>query len=121
MLCLAEHYGEGPVLLRTIAEQEEVSLKYLEQLVIPLRAAGLIKSVRGAKGGYLLAREPVDIKLIDFLEPLEGGMTLVDCTDFPEICNRSEGCQARHLWCDLRDLIAEKLTATTLADLMARR
>ncbi|MEW6220478.1 MAG: Rrf2 family transcriptional regulator [Thermodesulfobacteriota bacterium] len=118
LMCLARSYGQGPVLLRSVSEEEAISLKYLEQLVIPLRAAGLIKSVRGAKGGYLLAKDPKTIKLIDFLDPLEGGLTLVECTEFPEVCDRATDCKARLLWRDLQETMEEKLSRLTLADIM---
>lgn len=119
MLCLAENYGKGPLLLRSVSEQEGISLKYLEQLVIPLRSAGLIKSVRGAKGGYLLAKEPSAIKLLDFLDPLEGGVSLVECVDCPEICDRAEECRARKLWRTVQRAMTEKFSSITLADLMS--
>ncbi len=120
MLCLAENYGNGPMLLRTISENEAISLKYLEQLIIPLRVAGLVKSIRGAKGGYLLAKDPKEIKLIDFLDPLEGSMNMVECTQSPEICHRASFCKARELWCDLQKVLDSKINALTLADIMEK-
>jgi Rrf2 family protein len=72
MLELACHYGEGPIELKEIAKRESISLKYLEQVIVPLRTAGLVKSVRGSKGGYSLAKPPSDICLNDLIEILEG-------------------------------------------------
>src|SRR4030065_2254437 len=79
MLELASRYGEGPIELREIAKRENISPKYLEQVIIPLRTAGLVKSVRGSKGGYSLAKPPSEILLKDVIEVLEGPLDLIEC------------------------------------------
>jgi Rrf2 family protein len=90
MLALAKAYTEGKksVILKDVAEEEGISLRYLEQIIIPLKHANLVKSIRGAGGGYALARKPAEIKLIDILESLEGPCALVDCVIDRNFCNR---------------------------------
>jgi len=78
MALLASGYGGGPILLKAVAERENISEKYLSQIVIPLRSAGLLRSVRGAHGGYTLGREPNKITVREIVEVLEGGLDLVD-------------------------------------------
>lgn len=117
---LALNYGKGPVFLRDIAREEGVSEKYLSQLVIPLRGNSLIVSLRGSKGGYALARSPREITLGEIVEALEGGLDLVDCVHNPSLCERSKYCVTRDLWGELEGSIREKLSSTTLQDLLER-
>lgn len=117
---LALNYGKGPVFLRDIAREEGVSEKYLSQLVIPLRGNSLIVSLRGSKGGYALARSPREITLGEIVEALEGGLDLVDCVHNPSLCERSKHCVTRDLWGELEGSIREKLSSTTLQDLLER-
>ena len=79
MLDLAARHDQGPTPLREIAKRQDLSVKYLEQLIIPLKAAGYIRSVRGARGGYTLARKPDKISIGQIIKVLEGGLSLVDC------------------------------------------
>src|SRR3990170_2096661 len=92
MLELAARYGEGPIDLKEIAKKEDISLKYLEQVIIPLRTAGLVKSVRGSKGGYSLAKPPSEILLNDLVEVLEGPMNLIECLNDPKACQKVSSC-----------------------------
>ncbi len=117
---LALNYGKGPVFLRDIAREEGVSEKYLSQLVIPLRGNSLVVSLRGSKGGYALARSPREITLGEIVEALEGGLDLVDCVHNPSLCERSKYCVTRDLWGELEGSIREKLSSTTLQDLLER-
>lgn len=122
MLALARRYGEGPIPLKEVAEAESLSEAYLEQLVSELRKAGLIRSVRGAQGGYLLAKKPSVITAGDIIRVLEGPIGPVECVaDIPgaEICDCAESCVERLLWKRLRDSMAQVLDSITLADLMA--
>ena len=89
MLELASHFGEGPIELREIARKENISQKYLEQVIHPLRAAGLVKSVRGSKGGYALAKPPSEIYLNDLVDILEGPIHLVECLRNSKVCQRA--------------------------------
>jgi len=113
MLTLAVHYDRGPMYLKDIAEAEEISEKYLSLLVIPLRQAGLIHSIRGAYGGYSLAKDPSQINLGEIVEVLEGD-SIVDCLKNPSACPRVAGCKSRDIWAYLGEKISEALRSITL-------
>jgi len=117
MVNLAWHYQKGPVQLNEIARVEEVSEKYLSQIVILLRGAGLIRSVRGAKGGYLLTREPARISIKEIVEVMEGGLSIVDCLDDAGSCGRSGKCITRCVWDKVSTAISRTLEEITLEDL----
>jgi Rrf2 family protein len=121
MLELAAHYGEGMVLLKDIAEQQQISEKYLWQLISPLKAVGLINSIRGAKGGYTLAKPPYAITMKDIMSVLEGSLCLVDCVDNPTACDRSRSCVSRDLWGEASRIFAKQLESVTLADMLERQ
>ncbi|MFO7248820.1 MAG: Rrf2 family transcriptional regulator [Bacillota bacterium] len=110
MMELARRYGEGPTSLRMIAQKHDLSEHYLEQLVAPLRNAGLVKSVRGAHGGYMLAREPERITAGDILRVLEGPLSPID--------EEEDDPAKRELWMRIHDKVTEVLDTTTLADLL---
>jgi Rrf2 family transcriptional regulator, cysteine metabolism repressor len=114
MLDLALRQGNGPVLLREIAQRQEISEKYLWQLINPLKAAGLIKSIRGAHGGYLLAKKPEEVNLKQILSVLEGPLCLVDCVEQPSACDRSPSCIAHDVWAGAAQGIVTVLEAMTL-------
>ena len=97
MLDLALNFGKEPVLLRDIARRQEVSEKYLEHSVSALRKAGLVRSIRGARGGYVLAKPPSEIRLSEIMEVLEGSMAPVDCVDDAHVCHRANLCVSREL------------------------
>ena len=121
MLELASHYGEGPIELREIARVQDISIKYLEQVIIPLRTAGLVKSVRGSKGGYSLGRPPGEICLSDVVETLEGPINLVDCISDPKTCKRSSFCVTRDIWGDVSMAFHRVLSSITLEEMLRRR
>jgi Rrf2 family protein len=121
MLELASRYGEGPIELKEIANKENISLKYLEQVIIPLRASGLIKSVRGSKGGYALAKPPSEICLNEMVEILEGPLSLVECLHDPKICQRVPTCVTREIWKKVSDAINGIFRSITLEDLVNRK
>lgn len=110
MIELARHYGSGPVSLKVIAEQNDLSVHYLEQLAAPLRNAGLIKSIRGAYGGYVLVEEPAKIKAGDIIRVLEGPLILVEGIEKEEPAKQA-------LWLKMTEAVKEVLNTTTLADL----
>ena len=120
MLELALHYGEGPVMMQTIAQNQEVSRKYLDTIFASLKNAGLIHSRRGIGGGHLLAKEPQAIRLGDIFRAIEGPLSLVDCIDSPDICNRSLRCVTRDVWSEVSHAIEGVLDNITLADLVQR-
>jgi Rrf2 family protein len=121
ILELALHGGEGPVFLKDIARQQQISLPYLEHLIAPLIAGGIIRSTKGPKGGISLARKPGDIKLIEITQLLEGSVAPVECIDNPEACKRSEFCATRDVWSQLKEVIEGVLEATTLQDLVEKQ
>ncbi|TRM08744.1 Rrf2 family transcriptional regulator [Lentibacillus cibarius] len=110
MLELARKYGEGPLSLKAIAREKNLSEHYLEQLASPLRNSGLVKSVRGAYGGYVLARDPRDIKAGDIIRVLEGPISPVEGIEDEEPAKQA-------LWIRIRDAVKDVLDTTTLEDL----
>jgi Rrf2 family protein len=120
-LDLALHQEEAPVPLRDIAQREQISLRYLEHLITPLIAAGIVVSTRGPKGGVSLTKPPHLVKLREVIQLLEGSIAPVDCVNNPEICNRSELCVTRDVWLELKEAIDGVLEATTLQDLVERQ
>jgi Rrf2 family cysteine metabolism transcriptional repressor len=118
---LALHEGESPVQLKDIAERQQISLQYLEHLVGPLIAAGIIRSVRGPRGGVLLRKRPEEIKLSEIVNALEGSLYVVDCLNSPESCTRYEFCTVREIWCNLKDAIDGILESTTLQGLVEKQ
>jgi Rrf2 family protein len=121
MLELASHYGEGPIELKEIAKKENISLKYLEQVIIPLRSAGLVKSVRGSKGGYSLAKSPSEIFLNDLVEVLEGPVNLTECLRDPKVCQKSASCVTRDIWKEVSEAIYRIFHSITLEEMVNRR
>ena len=117
MLDLAEHFDEGPIPVKSIAERQGISVHYLEQILNKLKRVGLVKSVRGIKGGYSLAKRPEQISAEDVIGVLEGSISPVSCLDNGANCDRADECATRILWADLKKSIDEVLSATTLADL----
>ena len=121
MLELASRYGEGPIELREVARRENISFKYLEQVIIPLRAAGLVKSVRGSKGGYVLGKAPSEICLNDIIYILEGPIRLVECLDDPKVCQKSPSCVTRDIWSEVSGAINRIFLSITLEEMVRRK
>lgn len=120
MFDLAQHYGGEPVPLKSVAERQSLSEHYLEQLIAVLRKKGLVKSVRGSQGGYLLSREPKDIKVGDVVRALEGPIAPLECVNEQAKivgCDQADYCITRSVWIKVRDSIAGVLDAITLEDL----
>ena len=121
MLELASHYGEGPIELKEIARRENVSVKYLEQVIVPLRTAGLVKSVRGPKGGYSLAKPPSEVCLKDLVEILDGPIHLIECLNDPKACHKIPSCVTRDIWKEVSEAIGGIFHSITLEDMVKRR
>ncbi|MDD5713183.1 MAG: Rrf2 family transcriptional regulator [Smithellaceae bacterium] len=117
MLALARNYGQGNVFLKDIAKDEEISEKYLSLIIIPLKGVGLVKSVRGAYGGYTLAKRPGEITLKEIIDVLEGDC-LVDCLKDPSVCPRVATCASHDIWALLGGKISETLRGITLEQLV---
>ena len=118
VLDLAKRFDEGPVKIGDIAEREGISVKYLEQLIIPLKQANFIKSVRGPKGGHMLSRPPENITVGEVVKALEGGTNLTACVENPDKCERSPDCVTRDVWEAASKAMYDKLGSMTLADLL---
>ena len=115
-------YGDGtPVSLRDVAKRQLISDKYLEQIVTPLSRVGLVRSVRGAGGGYLLTRSPEEYTVGDILRPLEGDLAPVECATDAEYCQRCNECVTVALWQEIHKAVSQVVDNTTLADLVERQ
>ena len=121
MLDLAIHGGGKPVSLKDAAGRQLISEKYLEQIVTPLSRAGLVRSVRGAGGGYLLTRAPQEYTVGDILRPLEGDLAPVECATDAEFCHRCGECVTVALWQEIHRAVSQVVDNTTLADLVERQ
>ena len=121
LLELSLRQGEGPVLLRDIAQRQQISLPYLQHLITPLIAAGIVRSTRGARGGVSLARPAEEIGLSEVIQLLEGSIAPAECVNNPDVCVRSGFCATRDVWGDLEKAMNEILEATTLQDLAERQ
>ncbi len=118
---LGLQYGKGPVKLKDISATQEISLKYLEQVMFPLRIGGYVKTMKGSQGGYILARQPESITLLEIVECVEGTISPVDCVDHAELCERSEQCVTRDAWIGLKNVIRSELGKITLAELVKKQ
>lgn len=121
MLDLALSPADRVVPLRDVAQRQGISDKYLEQIVTPLSRAGLVRSVRGAGGGYLLTRDPKDYTVGEILRPLEGSLAPVSCVDGTGCCERAADCVTREVWQEIQAAVSSVVDHITLADLVARQ
>ncbi len=119
MFVLACNYGQGPISLTYISKQEDLSVNYLEQLVLPLRHNGLVSSKRGAKGGYILAKEPKDITIGAILKTLEGPILAAECLAETEAdCDYVEYCVTHKIWEKITLAVDEVIESMTLQDML---
>jgi Rrf2 family cysteine metabolism transcriptional repressor len=120
MLNLAQHYGNGSrtVILKNVSTDEEISIRYLEQIIIPLKINRLVKSIRGAGGGYTLARNPEEIKLSEILHALEGSCCLVECIEDADFCDRIETCPTFDIWKGASEMLKSYFNNITLRDVV---
>ncbi len=114
---LARSHDQGPVQIGDISKRQGISVKYLEQLIRPLKKAEMIASVRGPKGGHVLAKRPEDITLGQIVRLMEGESDLVECVSQPANCPLSDDCRVRLAWKDATQALHEKLDTITIADL----
>ena len=115
---LAQNDSNKPLQLKIIADRQDISVKYLEQLMAVLRSAGFVRSIRGSKGGYVLAKAPNEIRLNDVMHRLEGTVATVECVENEDYCSRSADCATRYLWTQVEQAIDNVLGAITLQDLV---
>lgn len=114
---MAQQYEQAPLQLRIIGQHQDISVKYLEQLMAMLKGSGLVKSVRGARGGYMLTRAPSQIRMDDIFHCLEGQAATLECVENAGSCKRAMDCAARGLWTKVDRAINEALRSVTLQDL----
>jgi len=118
---LALHQDEGLVPLKDIARRQEFSLPYLEHLIAPLVAAGLVGSTRGVRGGVMLLKSPAQVRLSEVVQLLEGSIAPVDCVNDPGLCQRSASCVTRDIWVEMKEAMSRVLDSMTLQDLVERQ
>ncbi len=117
MIELASSYNEKPVQLNDIACKQEISVKYLEQIMAPLRIRGYVRTQKGSRGGYHLAVKPDQITLFDIVESIEGSIAPVSCVDDDDFCERANQCVTRSVWKRLKDVMTKELQAHSLENL----
>lgn len=122
MLNLALHHngGQKATILKNVSNEEEISIRYLEQIIIPLKINKLVKSIRGAGGGYILARDPADIKLSEILHALEGSCCLVECVEDDDYCERTPTCPTHEVWAEASSMLQNYFDSISLQDLVKR-
>ena len=120
MLDLALYGGSAPVPLRDVAERQDISDKYLEQIVSHLARAGLVRSIRGAGGGYLLTRPPENYTVGEVLRVLEGNLAPVSCATGTDCCGRADRCVTMEVWQEIQAAVSQVVDHITLADLVRR-
>ena len=121
MVDIAVYSQNSPVPISAIAERQNISVRYLEQLLPKLKKAGMIKSIRGAQGGYMLDKDPQDISAGDILRTLEGDLTPVDCAAFTgdtSNCGGTKFCVTKTVWKRINDSVQQAVDSITLQDLM---
>ncbi len=120
MLNLALHYkDQAPARsLKDVSQEEDISIRYLEQIIIPLRTNRLVKSVRGAGGGYTLSRPPAQIKLSEVLQAAEGNCCLAECVEDKDLCSRASFCAAHEIWKEGTRVMKQYFDSITLQDLV---
>src|SRR3972149_3471542 len=120
MLELAKFFGSGPLQIKLIAQHQEISVKYLEQLITILKSSGLVRSIRGSKGGYVLSKPPEQTLLDGIFIALEGPITTAECVENENYCGGAADCVTREVWIEVQGAIMKILRSLTLQDLVER-
>jgi Rrf2 family protein len=120
MLELAKHYGEGPISSEAISRAEDISMRYLQQLLGTLKRAGLVRVALGPGGGFALAAPPEEIRIGDILDAVEGRFSLVGCVDEESLCSRAPDCLSRGIWVEASDLLNQYFQSLTLGGVLQR-
>ena len=118
MLDLAEHYGDGNIPMKDVAERQGISKKFLEQVVSPLSVAGLLDVARGSRGGYRLAKAPEEITLAEVVRASEDGLNLMDCIGQLSVCINEGSCTSHEVWGGMQNAITAYLEGRSLADVL---
>ena len=120
LLDVALHQEQGPVALRDVSHRQAISHKYLWQVVNPLQAAGILRAIRGSRGGYVLARAPEEVSIRDIVSILEGPVTVVACVTDPKACDHSVSCTAHDAWAEIEKKLNDAMSSITLKELIRR-
>ena len=120
MLDLALFSGSDPIPGKDIAKRQEISLSYLDNLMGPLRVAGLVRAIRGTKGGFILAKPPGQIRVNDIWKAMEGPVCIIDCIPQPDLCHRYDECITRYIWQEINDAIVGVIESWSLEDILYR-
>jgi Rrf2 family protein len=121
MVDMAMQPGGEPVKLKDIASRQDISLKYLEQVMLPLRVNAFVVTRKGSRGGYTLTRPPREITLLEIVKSVEGSVAPVECADDPNVCERSEHCSTHLAWIGLKEAIEDQLGRISLEDLAEKQ
>jgi len=117
MIYLSLNYSKGYAFLKDVAKSEAISEKYLSLIVIPLKAAGMLTTIRGVHGGYILSKHPSEISAREIVEILEGDLSLVECSKDDAYCKKSKNCVTHDIWSGLSEKIADYLNCFNLEEL----
>lgn len=120
LIDVAMNQVRGPVTLNDIAKRQNISVKYLWQVINPLKSSGFLSATRGAKGGYVLARRPEEITMLDVLTTLEGPISILKCITLDEACKRAHSCVSRTVWKEVNKAVENTLEHITLAEVLRR-
>ena len=120
MLDMAVYYGQGPIESADIARRQYIPVQYIDQILLALRKEGLVKSVRGPKGGHMLAKSPAHITMAEVMHALEGYVPPMECLPNPDFCKLSPGCALREVWQKIDEMTQQVLTSTTIEELAQR-
>jgi len=118
MVEIATGYPDKPISLRQVAKKQSLSIKYLEQLITPLKTAELVRSIRGVHGGYLIAKPPAEISLFEIYLALDGSVALVDCVANNNRCPHQDSCTTQPLWAEMSDALEKILKSKSIASLL---
>lgn len=118
VMCLASKFGQGPVSLKKISENQDISAKYLENIMRLLAKGGIVRSTKGKKGGFILTRDPSALSVGDVLRIAEGSLAPVACVDNSKVCKRADLCASRDMWIGLGQVMARHLDGVTIARLV---
>jgi len=121
LMYLANHSGSSQVMVRKIAEREGLSQRYLEQLLLPLKAAGMVRATRGTGGGFSLAKPPSELNLLDIIRITEGSTGFTECADDSRVCVRSDMCALRDAWIEVTRAAEDTLASITIQELVDRQ
>lgn len=120
LMDIALHQAKGPVTLNDIADRQAISVKYLWQVINPMKTSGLLNVTRGAKGGYVLAKRPDEITMLEVVTNLEGPMSIVECLANEDACDRINSCISRTVWLEVNRAVEKALGNITLAEVLRR-